>query len=135
VCLCYSSRYTQTDMWPARGAHKHTTVLRPFFWDYLGKLVPKEILWTFMVQGKITEADTLTIQLGATPSGLISGLPPSSPIFTPDALPVATLLLCPGLGQAPNMLGCIPSGVGEGTSCKTGETRIRNVYRCVLKLT
>jgi len=122
-------------MWTARGAHTHTTVLRPFFWDYPGKLVPKEIFWTFMVQGKITEADTLTIQPGATPSRLISGLPPSSPIFTPDALPVATLLLYPGLGQAPNMLDDIPSGMGEGTSCKTGETRIRNVYRCVLKLT
>jgi len=39
-----------------------------------------------MVQGKITEADTPTIQLATTPSGLISDPPPSSPIFTPDAL-------------------------------------------------
>jgi len=31
-----------------------------------------------MVQGKITEADTPTIQLSATPSGLISDPPPSS---------------------------------------------------------
>jgi len=28
----------------------------------------------------------------------------------PDALPAATLLIYPGLGQAPNMLACIPSG-------------------------
>jgi len=28
-----------------------------------------------------------------------------------DAIPAATLPLCPGLGQAPNMLACIPSGV------------------------
>jgi len=34
-----------------------------------------------MVQGKITEADTLTIRLGATPSGLISNPPPSSHHF------------------------------------------------------
>jgi len=33
------------------------------------------------------------------------------PIFTPDALPAATLPIYPGLGQAPNMLACIPSGL------------------------
>jgi len=43
-----------------------------------------------MVQGDIPEADTQTIWLGANPSGLISDPPPSSPIFTPDALPVTT---------------------------------------------
>jgi len=54
-----------------------------------------------MVQGKITDTDTdtPTIQLGATPSRLISGLPPSPPpIFTLDALLAATLPLYPGLG-------------------------------------
>jgi len=34
-----------------------------------------------MVQGKITEADTPTIRLGATPSGLISDPLPSFPHF------------------------------------------------------
>jgi len=59
-----------------------------------------------------TEADTPTIRLGATPSGLISDPPPSpSPIFMPDALPDTTLSLYSGLEQAPNMLACIPSGV------------------------
>jgi len=29
----------------------------------------------------------------------------------PDALPAATLPIYPGLGQAPNMLACIPSGL------------------------
>jgi len=66
----------------------------------------------FMVQWKITEADTLTIRLGTTPSGLISDPPPSSPpFFTPDALPGITLPIFSGLGQAPNMLACIPSGL------------------------
>ena len=65
----------------------------------------------FMVQGKITEADTQTIRLGATPSRLTSDPTLSSPIFMPDALPAATLPLYPGLGQASNMLACIPSGV------------------------
>jgi len=32
------------------------------------------------------------------------------PIFTPDALPDAALPIYPGLGQAPNVLACIPSG-------------------------
>ena len=62
------------------------------------------------MQGKITEADTPTIRLGATPSGLISDPPPSSPIFTPDALPAATLSVYRGLGQASSILACIPSG-------------------------
>jgi len=61
---------------------KHTAILRPFFWDYPGELVPEEsFFWTFMVQGKITEADTLTIRLDDTPSGLIHGPSPSSPIL------------------------------------------------------
>jgi len=64
-----------------------------------------------MVQGKTSEADTPTIRLGATPSRLISDPPPSSPIFTSDAIPAATLPIYPGLGQAPNMLTCIYSGV------------------------
>ena len=33
------------------------------------------------------------------------------PIIMPDALPTATLPIYPGLGQAPNMLDCIPSGL------------------------
>jgi len=70
-----------------------------------------------MVQGRITEADTPTILLGATPSRLISDPSPTSPLFMPDAFPVATLPLYPGLRQAPNVLSCIlsvvliPSGV------------------------
>ena len=95
----------------------HTTVLRPFFQDYQGEPVPEEIFfWTLMVQGKTTEADTLTIRMDVTPSGLISNPPPSSPlrIFTLDALPAATLPLYPGLGQAPDMLACIRSGMVPG---------------------
>jgi len=59
----------------------------------------------------------------ATPSGLISDPPPSSSIFTLDALPAATLPLYPGLGQAPNMLVCIPSGLVEMIYC-TDEKNI-----------
>jgi len=55
----------------------HTqTVLWPFFRDHPGEPVPEEnFFWTFMVQGEITEADTLNIWVGATPSRLISGSP------------------------------------------------------------
>jgi len=64
--------------------HTHTTVLRHFFGDYPGEPVPEEIFfWTFMVQGRITEADTPTIWLDATPSRLISDPPLTSPIFMP----------------------------------------------------
>ena len=49
-----------------------TTVLRPFFWDHPGELVLEENFWTLSCKGRLTEADTPTIRLGATPSGLIS---------------------------------------------------------------
>jgi len=41
----------------------------------------KIFFWTFMVEGRITVADTPTIQLGATPSGQISNPSPTSPHF------------------------------------------------------
>jgi len=50
----------------------HTTVLRPFFWDHPGEPVPERNLWTLRCRGRLTEADTMTIRLGATPSGLTS---------------------------------------------------------------
>jgi len=52
--------------------HHHTTVLQPFFPDHPGEPVPEENFWTLWCKGRLTEADTLTIRLGATPSGLTS---------------------------------------------------------------
>jgi len=49
-----------------------TTILRPFFRDHPGVPVPEENFWTFWCKGRSTEADTLTVRLGATPSGLSS---------------------------------------------------------------
>jgi len=48
----------------------------------------------------------------ATPSRLI-GVPTSAipTIFMQGALPCTTLPIYPGLGQAPNMLACIPGGL------------------------
>jgi len=52
--------------------HTTTTVLRPFFRDHPGEPVPEENFWSLWCKGRLTEADTLTIRLGATPSGLTS---------------------------------------------------------------
>jgi len=38
----------------------------------VGKLVPEENFWTLWYKGRLTEADTETIWLGTTPSGLTS---------------------------------------------------------------
>ena len=71
--------------------HSHTTVLRTFFRDHPGEPVPEENFWTLRCKERLTEADTLTIRLGATPSGLTSAHLHHSPIFfyRPDALPAA----------------------------------------------
>jgi len=50
--------------------HFHTTVLRPFFRDHRGEPVPEENFWTLWCKGRLTETDTSTVRLGATPSGL-----------------------------------------------------------------
>jgi len=51
--------------------HHTTTVLRPFFRDHPGELVPEENFWTLWCKERLTEAYT-PIWLGATPSGLTS---------------------------------------------------------------
>ena len=47
-----------------------TTVLWPVFRDHPGEPAPEENFWTLWCKGRLTKADTPTIQLGATPSGL-----------------------------------------------------------------
>jgi len=61
--------------------HNTTTVLRPIFRDQPGEPVPEENFWTLWCKGKLTEADTMTIRLGATPSGLTSAHLYHLPIF------------------------------------------------------
>jgi len=45
------------------------------------QLVPEENFWTLWCKGRLTEADTLTIRVGATPSGLTSAHLHHPPIF------------------------------------------------------
>ena len=75
--------------WPHHHHHHHnrfTTLFR----DHTGEPVPEENFWSLWCKGRLTEADTPTIRLGATPSGLTSANLHHPPIFyRPDALPVA----------------------------------------------
>ena len=67
-----------------------TKILWSFFWDHPGEPMPEENFWTLWCKGRLTEADTLTIRLGATPSGLTSAHLHHPPIFyRPEALPAA----------------------------------------------
>jgi len=52
--------------------------------------VPAEKFWTLLCKRRLMEANTPTIQLGATPSGLTSAHLHNPPYFyRPDALPAA----------------------------------------------
>jgi len=68
-----------------------TTILRPFFRDHPGQPVPQENFWTLWCNGRLTEADTATIRLGASPSRLTSAHLHHPPMFfyRQDALPAA----------------------------------------------
>ena len=84
------SMYTYLFLTYTYTTHHHTTVLWPFFWDNPGEPVPEENFWTSWCKGRLTEADTSTIRLGATPSGLTSAHLHHPPIFyRPDAPPAA----------------------------------------------
>ena len=68
-----------------------TTVLQPFFRDHPGEPVPEENFWTLWCQGRLTEADTSTIRMGTTPSGLTSAHLHHPPYF----LQAGCLSCCP----------------------------------------
>jgi len=70
------------------------------------------IFWIFWNKMKITQADAPTIWMDCHP--IQTNWYPHlchPTIFTQDALPYTTLPIYPGLGQAPNMLTCIPGGL------------------------
>jgi len=80
VCIISASTTTTT-----------TTILRPFLRDHPDETEPEENFWTLWCKGRLTEADTLTIWLGATLSGLTSAHlhHPAIFFYGPDALPAA----------------------------------------------
>ena len=71
--------------------HTTTTVLRPFLRDHPGEPVPEENFWTLWCKGRLTEADTPTSRLGATPSGLTSVHLHHPPIFIHAGCPSCRL--------------------------------------------
>jgi len=64
-----------------------TTVLRPFFRDHPGEPVPAQNVWTLWCKGRLTEADTPTIRLDATLSGLTIAHHHHPPIFLQAGCP------------------------------------------------
>ena len=67
--------------------HTTTTVLWPFFRDHPGEPVLEENFWTLWCKGRLTEADTPIIRLGATPTGLTSAHLHYPPIFFTGRIP------------------------------------------------
>jgi len=66
----------------------YTTVLQPVFWYNLGETEPEENFWTLWCKGRLTDAETPTIQLSTTASGLTSAHLHHPPFFyRPNALP------------------------------------------------
>ena len=67
--------------------HHTTTVLRPFFQDHSGELVPEQNFWTLWCKGRLTEAHTdhlagcHSIQINQCPP------PPSPPHFFTGRMP------------------------------------------------
>ena len=92
----------------AAHARTHTTVLWPFFGTTQVSWCHNKSSSELYGARKITEADTPTIRLDATPSGLIRATHLHHPtFFMSDAFPATTLPIYRGLEQAPNMLACV----------------------------
>jgi len=97
LCWHHTNTYPRLHILPCTSMYTRTpytttttSILRPFFRDHPGEPVPEENVWTLWCKGRFTDADTLTIRLGATPSGLTSAHLHHPPYFCgPDALPAA----------------------------------------------
>jgi len=92
--MSLTQRYNSATSCHGLGAHFTTTTPQPFYGPFSGTTrvsrCQKRNFWTLWCKGKLTEADTLTIRLVATPSGLTSAHLHHPLIFySPDALPVA----------------------------------------------
>jgi len=95
-CRLYCRMWICCGMYDSlQDTHTHITIYGPLSGTTRLSRHQKNLLLSFMVQGKITEADAPTIRLGTTPP------PPSWLviyfIFMLDALPAAILPIYPGL--------------------------------------
>jgi len=75
-------------------SHAHTSVLWPFFRDHPGEPMPEENFWTLWCKQRLTETDTPTIQLVATPFALTSAQlyhPPFLQAGCPSCRPTNTV--------------------------------------------
>ena len=96
-----------------RNTYTHTAVLRPHLRDYPGEPAPEIFFWTSWCKGRQHRQ---------------MHQPPSSPIFTLDAPPAATVPLYPSLGQASNMLAYTPIGVVGNMYRKLHESFFRYAH-------
>jgi len=107
LLVSFTLHYTQH-------THNHFTALRTLSGTTRVSWYQKvhfAIFWIFWCKIKITQTDTPTIRMDCHPYRLIGAAISAIPtIFMPDAHPGTTLPMYPGLGQAPNMLACIPDG-------------------------
>jgi len=82
------NRHLKITIWaPLHKSTPHHNRFTALFWDHPGEPVPEENFWTLWCKGRLTEADTLTMQLVATPSGLTSVHLHHLPIFFTGRMP------------------------------------------------
>jgi len=89
-----------------------TTVLQPLFQDHPGEPVPEENYWTLWCKERLAEADTLTIWLGATPSGLTTAHLQHPPTYFTGRMPFC----CPN-NSVRALEGTVFSGWRNKLSC------------------
>jgi len=111
-----------------RSHHHHTTtttVLRPFFRNHPGELVPEENFWTLWCKGRLTQADTLTfcpsIDVCTSQHGNVTRLG-----ATPSRLTNAHLHLTFFTGRMPFLP---PNQQCEGTEGRSQQALISEQYR------
>ena len=110
--------------------HRNATVLsrpRPAFRDHPCEPVPEDNVWTLWCKGRLTEADTPTIRLGATPSRLTSAhlnhppffigrmpfLPPNQQCQSTEGTDVCTCAIIIDSGGSGVKEGVVRQGVWE----------------------
>jgi len=101
-CAAFSLGFPTSSLWRRGGAHGVIHKNHIFICHLLGFMVQRDDN-----KGRHTHnpAGRHPVRTNLCPTSIILT------VFTPDALPAATLPIYPGLEQAPSMLVCIPSGL------------------------